>query len=336
LRCVISVRRRYQVILNENAGICAQVPDLEARLRRALGEGEDAKVQVVRSRTPEEAIRAAAHARRCEMDAVVAVGGDGTHHWLVDALAGGDTPLALVPLGTANDLAENYGIPRDLEAACAVIRAGSRTRIDLIEAEKKCFATAGGMGLATDVALGVCEMRRRSRLFHWLMRKVGGWIYPLYMVLTVLLSRRIGYRWGVEEVDGRERSVDGFMALCMNQSFLGKNFKVVPDASNRDGAFDLLLVKRRPRLARLHLLSALSACMRGRHIGRPDVEVVRARRLVLTTPRPARFFADGELVAEATRIEFQVRPRALPLLVPASHADAEARRRSPARRQRAA
>lgn len=327
------MRRRYQVILNVNAGVCGQIPDIEERIRAGLGE--DAKVQFVRSRTPEEAIRAAAHARRCEMDAVIAVGGDGTHHWLVDALAGGDTPLALIPLGTANDLAANYGIPRELEEACAVIRAGKRTRIDLVEVEKKCFSTAGGMGLATDVALGVCALRRRSRIFHWLMRRVGGWIYPLYMLFTVLLSRRIGYRWGVEEADGTCREVDGYMALCMNQSFLGKNFRAVPDARNNDGAFDLLLVKRQPRLSRLRLLGALSASLRGTHIGRRDVEVVRARRLVLTTPRPVPFFADGELVAEATRLEFTLQPRALPLIVPAIHADLGAPRHSTRQRQAA-
>lgn len=327
------MRRRYQVILNENAGVCAQIPELEQRIRAGLGP--DAKVQVVRSRTPEEAIRAAAHARRCELDAVIAVGGDGTHHWLVDALAGGETPLALIPLGTANDLAANYGIPRDLEQACAVIKEGARTRIDLVEVEKKCFATAGGMGLATDVALGVCALRRRSRIFHWLMRRVGGWIYPLYMLFTVLLSRRIGYRWGVEEADGTRREVDGYMALCMNQAFLGKNFRAVPDASNKDGAFDLLLVKRQPRFSRLRLLGALSASLRGTHIGRRDVEVVRARRLVLTTPRPLPFFADGELVAETDRLEFSLRPGALPLIVPAAHGEAEPSPTARARRRAA-
>ena len=318
----MKIRRRYQVILNEHAGTCAQVPDLEARIRKALGEGLDAKVQVSRSRTPEEAIRIAAQARRCEMDAVVAVGGDGTHHWLVDALAGGDTPLALIPLGTANDLAENYDIPRDLEAACEVIRAGGRTRVDLLSVEGKCFATAGGMGLATDVALGVCAMRQRHRWFHWLMRRLGGSIYTLYMLFTVLLSWRIGYRWRLEDEQGNTREIDGYMAVFMNQPFLGRNFRAVPDADNRDGCFDLLLVKRSPRLARLRLLGTLSASLKGRHIGRADVEVVRAKKLLVTTPRPARFFADGELVAEATRFEFGVLPRALPLLVPLAHATA--------------
>ena len=315
------MRRRYQVILNEHAGVCAQLPDLEARIRAALGDGRDSKVQVTRSRTPEEAIRVAAHARRCEMDAVVAVGGDGTHHWLVDALSGGDVPLALIPLGTANDLAENFGVPRDLESACQVIREGRTTRVDLIQVENKCFATAGGMGLATDVALGVCEMRRRHRWFHWLMRRLGGSIYTLYMLFTVLLSRRIEYAWRLTLEDGSERDVDGYMAVCMNQSFLGRNFRAVPEADNRDGTLDLLLVKRAPRFARLRLLGALSASLRGRHIGRPDVEVVRARALEINTPRPARFFADGELVAEATRFRFGVRRRALPLVVPARHAD---------------
>lgn len=321
LALALPIVRRYQVILNQHAGVCGQLGDLESRIRLALGDGRDCRVQVARTRTPEEAMRVSAHARRCEMDAVIAVGGDGTHHWLVDTLAGGDVPLALIPLGTANDLAAHFGVPHDLERACKLIREGRTTRVDLIEVEKKCFATAGGMGLATDVALGVCEMRRRYRLFHWLMRRLGGSIYTLFMLFTVLLSRRIQYAWRLELEDGTERDIDGYMAVLMNQPFLGRNFRAVPDADNRDGTFDLLLVKRAPRFSRLRLLGVLSASLRGKHIGRPDVEVVRAREMTITTERPTRFFADGELVAEATRFRFGMRARALPLVVPAQHAD---------------
>lgn len=307
--------KRYLIIVNDKAGRCALMADLDARVRAALAPNH---VEIVRSKSPDEAEQAAARARQQGFDAVVAVGGDGTHHGILDALAGGDVPLGLIPLGTANDLAAEHGIPSDLEAACKIIREGGSTRIDLIRTQGKVFATAGGMGLCTDIALGVCEARKRSKLFHAFMRLVGGAIYQLYLVFTVLFAKRLGYSYTIVDEADRKRHVDGYMALIMNQSFLGKNFQAVPGASNRDGAFDVLLIKKIPgrRFERLALLRTVATTLKGEHIGRPDVEVVRATRLEVRTPDSVPFFADGELVGRSDRFSFRALKRALPLLVP--------------------
>lgn len=306
---------RYLVIVNDKAGRCALLADLETRLRAALAPGE---VEILRSATPEEAESATARARQRRYDAVIMVGGDGTHHGVLDVLAGGETPLGLVPLGTANDLAAEHGIPSDLEAACAIIREGCRTTIDLVRTQGKTFATAGGMGLCTDVALGVCEARKRSRLFHAFMRLVGGAIYQLYLLFTVLFSRRLGYRFTLIDDGGEAREVEAYMALFMNQAFLGQNFQAAPGANNRDGKLDVMLIKKVPgrRFERLGLLRTLATTLEGKHVGRPDVELLRAERIEVRSPTPVAFFADGELVGTACRFEFKTLKRALPLLVP--------------------
>ncbi len=315
----MSAHRKYLVIVNDRAGQCALLPDLEARLRAALAPGE---VEVLRSATAQEAESATARARQLRYAGVIMVGGDGTHHGVLDVLAGGDVPLGLIPLGTANDLAAEHGIPQDLEAACAIIRDGCRTTVDLIRTREKTFVTAGGMGLCTDVALGVCEARERSRLFHAFMRLVGGLIYQLYMLYVVFFSRRLGYRFTLTDDTGRSRELDAYMLLFMNQRFLGKNFLAAPSASNRDGVLDVVVIKKVPgrRFERLQLLLTVAACLKGKHIGRPDVEVIRAQRVDVRTEEPVAFFADGELVARTDHYTFKTLRRALPLLVPGEHA----------------
>lgn len=311
--------KKYLVIVNDNAGQCALLPDLEERIRAALAPGE---VEFLRSATAEEAEAATARARQLRYSAVVMVGGDGTHHGVLDVLAGGDVPLGLIPLGTANDLAAEHGIPQDLEDACAIIRDGCRTTVDLIRTREKTFATAGGMGLCTDVALGVCEARQRSRVFHAFMRLVGGLIYQLYMLYVVFFSRRLGYEFTITDDSGQTRKLDAYMLLFMNQRFLGKNFLAAPSASNRDGLLDVVVIKKLQgrRFERLQLLGCVSACLRGKHIGRPDVEVIRTCRVDVTSPEPVAFFADGELVARTTRYTFKTLRRALPLIVPGDRA----------------
>ncbi len=325
---------RYLVIVNQFAGTCGLQGDLELRIRRALAP---ARVTLLRTASPDEARLEAARARRAGFDGVITVGGDGTHHWVVDALAGGDVPLGVIPLGTANDLAAELGIERDVEAACRVFREGGRARIDLVHATTgprgasrgKAFATAGGMGLCTDVALGVCEARKRSRAFHWLMRQLGGLIYQLYMVWLLAFGRRLEHAYRLEQEDGTTRDVEAYMALVMNQAFLGKNFQAVPDASNRDGAFDVLLIKKHGWLPRLRLVATVATTLRAGHIGRADVEVVRARRLEVHAARPEAFFADGEHLGTTDRFVFRALPRALPVFVPLDRAE----ERAPARRE---
>lgn len=307
---------RYLVIVNLKAGRCALMTDLEERIRAALAPAE---VEVLRTSSPVDGANAAASARRFgRYDGVIAVGGDGTHHGILDALAGGSVPLGLIPLGTANDLAAEHGIPQDLEAACKIIKDGCQTTVDLVRTHGKVFATAGGMGLCTDIALGVCEARKRSKLFHWFMRLVGGSIYTLYMVFTVLFARRLGYTYTITGDDGRRRVVEGYMALIMNQAFLGQNFQAAPGASNRDGTFDVLLIKKLEgrRFERLNLLATISKTLKGAHVGRPDIELLRAQKLEIRTPEPVPFFADGELVTRADAFSFVNLKRALPLLVP--------------------
>ena len=63
-----------------------------------------------------------------KVDLAIVGGGDGTLNAAADALVEARLPLAILPLGTANDLARTLGVPTDLAAACSVIERVSRRR----------------------------------------------------------------------------------------------------------------------------------------------------------------------------------------------------------------
>lgn len=317
--------KRYLVILNANAGSVQACPNLEERIRAGLRDGEESKVLVVRCHDLEEARRAArAAARTGRFDALVVAGGDGSHHQLLDALAETGLPLGVIPLGTANDLASNYGIERgDVEGACEVIRAGHTADLDLIQVGRKCFATGGGFGLAARVALTVQDLRQRSRAFRLLMRLAGHYIYPIVTLCTLLFARRLDERYEVETARGKSVKVDGYVALLMNFPSLGKHFHAAPRASERDGLLDVVLIERQGRkgFARLRLMWTVLQITRGAHLGRPDVHHLRARRVTVSSPAGATAcMADGELIAVANTHQVAVLPGALSLLVPRSRA----------------
>lgn len=328
--------RNYLVVLNERAGGAHRVEDLEARITEGLTGRHGARVVIVRLSDPDGPQRAARLARSRQWDAVIAAGGDGTHHWLLEALAGTGVPLGIIPLGTANDLARACGIPADVAGACRVIRADQRARLDLVRAGEQPFVTSGGVGLPADVALTVLRLRRRWRVCDALSRLLGFHVYSLVLLLLVLCSRRTWRRLVVEEEDGAVRRVEAHVALVMNQSFLGRSFHPAPAASHRDGELDLVLVlRRRGPLGRLHLLRTLLATMRGRHLGRPDVLLLRGRRFALQVEEQGRsacqepFFADGEELTRGARFEVGLERKALTVIVPAAAASLRLPRFSP-------
>jgi diacylglycerol kinase (ATP) len=74
-------------------------------------------------------------------------GGDGMAQRTIDAAAGSDTPLALLPAGTANLLASNLGVPQDIEAAVEIGLEGERRRLDIGRINGEAFAVMAGAGL---------------------------------------------------------------------------------------------------------------------------------------------------------------------------------------------
>ena len=318
--------KRYLVILNANAGCTKSTPRLEERIRAGLGEDEGNRVLFVRCQDPQEARRtAAAAARTGRFDALVVVGGDGSHHQLLDAVAESGLPLGVIPLGTANDLAANFGIEGgDVEGACAVIREGRFVSLDLVEVGKKCFATGGGLGVPARVAMSVDDLRKRSRAFRLLMGLVGHYIYPIVTLFTLLLTRKLHERYEIETARGKRCEVEGYAALLMNFRSLGKHFQAAPSAKHSDGLVDIVLIERKgPRgLARLRFLMTVLHIARGTHMGRSDVHHLRARSFTIAAPQGASAcMADGEVIAIANTLSVRVRSRALDLLVPAAHAD---------------
>ncbi|MDP9257190.1 MAG: diacylglycerol kinase family lipid kinase [Actinomycetota bacterium] len=81
-----------------------------------------------------------------KVDLIFVWGGDGMVQRCVDVVAGSDATLAIIPAGTANLLATNLGIPKDIEAAVEIGLAGGRRRIDVGRINDERFAVMAGAG----------------------------------------------------------------------------------------------------------------------------------------------------------------------------------------------
>jgi diacylglycerol kinase family enzyme len=117
------------------------------------------------------------------VDAIIAVGGDGTINEALNGMIGTEVPLGIIPCGTANDLAHHLGIPTDLENAVSVIGQGRTQRIDLIRVNDWYMATTGGIGIAS-IVIQSLERIKYSNLGRRLASTLGGAIYLLTLLLT--------------------------------------------------------------------------------------------------------------------------------------------------------
>jgi diacylglycerol kinase (ATP) len=137
---------------------------------------------------------------------------------------------------------------------------------------------------------------------------------------------RIGYAWGVLQslagLEAREIRLEGefgvregpyLLAAVSNTGWYGGGIRIAPEASPDDGLLDCCLVRR---ASRFRVLQIFPRAYRGTHVRAPEVEVLRSSRLRLTVEGEWPVITDGE-PAGTTPALFEVRPRTLPVLVPA-------------------
>lgn len=292
------------VVLNPTAGRVGRYPCVVDALAALPG------AEVRRTRRPGHARRLAAGAVRRGLSTVVVAGGDGTVNEAVNGLvapdgAAPDTALALVPLGTGNDLARALGVPPDPHDALAALAGGRIRRVDLLRARcrdrERHVANVAIGGFAGDVADRVTPATRR----RW-----GGLVYLRAALAGLPTLRRYRARL---VVDGeRLPPADLLAVLVANGRCLGHGIPAAPRAEIDDGLLDLVAV-RADVPARVPLVVA--RLLAGRHLGTPGVLWRRARRVEVRSDPPMPFNADG-LGLGAGPASFRVLPGALRFLAP--------------------
>jgi diacylglycerol kinase (ATP) len=134
--------KRVAVIAHRGKTFDGGLPELR-RLLEQRGLTDVFWREVGKSRfAPEQVRKALAE----DVDLIYVWGGDGMVQRCVDVVAGTDTAVAIIPAGTANLLATNLGIPKEIEAAVEIGLAGQRRSIDVGRVNGECFAVMAGAG----------------------------------------------------------------------------------------------------------------------------------------------------------------------------------------------
>lgn len=268
-----------------------------------------------------EAIALAERGAR-DYPAVIAAGGDGTVHEVVNGLLraarGGETvALGVLPLGSGDDFAKMIppmppvsGRPQDWTAAVAKVARGETRHFDAGQLESDTLATgavhyfANGM----DVGFGAQGAANAAAMPRFLRGRAA---YFAALAKTLVDYPQLRLRMSVDAAP--PELLETTMTAVMNGRCFGSSFWVCPEARADDGLFDVMCADA---LSRAAILDLVPRIMRGSHTTHPRVRMLRARQVVFESDAPMAVEADGELpFAAARRVAVSVLPGVLKLLV---------------------
>jgi diacylglycerol kinase (ATP) len=236
------------------------------------------------------------------VDVVFVWGGDGMAQRSVDVLAGTDVPMAIVPAGTANLLATNLGIPKDIEAAVQTGLAGPRRRIDAIRMNDERFAVMAGAGFDADMIRGADGgLKDRFGRAAYLWTGAKSFRQPPFTAkITVDSSPWFG---------GEASCI-----LAGNVGALFAGVQVFEDAEPDDGLLDIAVV------------TADGMAQWARTVGRtiagtpdrsPFFRSTKGRSVSVKLDRKVRYELDGGDRSKIKSYDLEVEPHAVTICVPA-------------------
>lgn len=258
--------------------------------------------------------------RAHEPHVVVAAGGDGTVSEVARALVAAPTTpaLAIVPLGTANNVARSLGLSAfhrggrsAADRAVAAIVGRHEKSIDLGEVEGRPFIGSFAVGMDADIL----RTRNHFRRLFGLGRTAGG--YPLYLCSCAVNALRAHGGPAELTMNGAARRERLYNLLITNTPIYAGEFRFVAAELPDDGCLDLHVftgaldyLRRYPAAWRRHVRFE-----RGLPVERS--ESVRVRDLTIETDSPVSAQLDGEEMEAAKRFVVRVLPAALVVKVPA-------------------
>lgn len=264
----------------------------------------DAKFRLTRA--PGQATGLVAGTSLGEYDGVVAAGGDGTVHEVVNGLfrhaPDNRVPLGVLPLGTGNAFARDFGLgPGNWSRSIARIARGERRPCDAGRVKTAddlfYFVNIIGMGFAVDAGM-------TAKRLKWVGK-------PAYTLGTLWQILKLHSYPLVMHLDGERLVQDNIFVEVSNSRYTGTKFLIAPGAKTDDGLLDVTLLRG---LGRLRLLRLFPTVYTGRHVAFDEVEIHRAGAIRIESPQGMLMTVDGEFRGR-TPLEIECLPAAIELLV---------------------
>lgn len=290
--------KRILFIINPRAGV-DRVKAIETAVQKHL----DANIyqwEFKHTQYPKHGTKIATQAANDGVDVVVSVGGDGSLNDVVQGIHNTETVLGIIPLGSGNGLARSAGLPLNIEKAIKVLNKQNIHAIDLgLVDEKRYFISNAGVGFDAVVTEEFTHSKKR-----------GFWSY------VGIINRKVwSYRpqsWELE-IDGQLVKEKAFMITVANATQLGYNFNIAPVALLNDGFFDVVIIKKFPKIfaAIIGMQAFTDTLLNNRY-----VKHYRGKSIRISNPKNTVMQMDGDALACESQIQIEIKEKSIKLLCP--------------------
>jgi diacylglycerol kinase (ATP) len=287
-------------------GVARALPDVQAHLER-----RELRYEIRYTERAGHATELARAALASGSRFLVAVGGDGTVHEVVNGMIADDKPvnpdavLGVVAAGTGSDFIKTFGIPAMAGHAVAHLDGPESFSIDIgkITYDQNGDTAVRYFPNIAEVGLGAEVVARALRLPRWL----GPTVYLVAFWLTIRKHRPA--RVAVDLIDRRYEGPMNNLVVA-NGQFFGGGMKIAPKAAPTDGLLDIQVEHARKRDA----IAIMPKVFKGEHLPHPDILEAKRVKVSITSERPLRIEADGEVLGY-TPATFELLRNALKLKV---------------------
>jgi diacylglycerol kinase (ATP) len=253
-----------------------------------------------------EAVAESSHTKPGELhDILLVMGGDGMANVGLNAAAGTQVRLGVIPAGTANDFCRGMGVPYTTNSAVASVIAGRERLVDLTEVTGAGLADGSRRRFVGSVVSSGYDAKVNYRTNSRSM-SLGSLSYGWDAMAELAHFKPLNYRM---RVDGQELDLPAMLIAVGNAGMFGGGMRVCPHADPTDGLLDITIVHPVGRLTLLRLLPSMYS---GAFIRHPCVELLRGREIVVDGDN---MFAmgDGESLGDVP-LTARVAPQCLYLL----------------------
>ena len=282
---------KIRFIINPIAGIGKQT-GIEDTIAKYLDNYD-----IVYTQKSGDATRLSSEAVRDDINAVIAVGGDGTVNECLIGLVNTKTALGVMPCGSGNGFAYHIGMDRTVKKAIVQLKNAKIETIDSCTANGAPFVNVSGIGFDAHIA----------NLFAGL--KERGFINYVKLILKELSYKPQEYTL---QYEGTKRKIKAYMISFANASQYGNDARISPMADVQDGLLDFVIVKAFPKWKIPFFLLKLT---RGKTHLSKYVEIIQSKHMKISANNTL-LHLDGEPYKAKNPIEIQLLPKSLKILIP--------------------
>lgn len=233
---------------------------------------------------------------KAKANRVVAVGGDGTLKLVAECLLNTETPIGIIPAGSANGMAKDLDIPLDIEEALEVAAYGTPKKIHATLVNEELCIHLSDIGFNAYLVKKFDELPTRGMLTYAKSAWHAFWNHK---------KMQVQFRVG-----DRQIKTSAAMVVIANATKYGTGFEINPDGKLDDDVFEVILIKE------YAVMEILKIWISKLPWNPKKIEIFQASEVKISTKYQAHFQVDGEYMGKTNKIEAKILPNAINIIMP--------------------